>query len=116
MKQPANTPRKLYHLGIYGPDNRLIHSSSNNSLRESVRLAGLYVADMDNYLKVYRGLNRVPGAYASAFLLLPTTAPKKGSKQAKKQVPALVLLLGVDAVGADFAFSAAMGRQNGLTS
>ncbi|RZK43105.1 MAG: hypothetical protein EOO61_05105 [Hymenobacter sp.] len=105
MKQPRHTPRKLYHLAIYGSDNRLIHSFSSKSLRESVRLAGLYVDEMDNYQRLVRELVRVPGAYASAFRLLPRT------ELPENQTTCVVQLLGVDVVGADFMFPQTMGEQ-----
>ena len=101
-------PRKLYHLAVYQIDNQLIYSASKVSLRESIRLAGLYVADMDNYSKVYRELARVPGAYAAGFRLLPPSPPPQG-RPAQKQPPCFVILNSVDLVGPDFTFPPTLG-------
>ncbi len=105
MNQPKHTPRKLYHLGIYSAlGGNLIYSFPSNSLREAVRLAGLYVAEMDSYQRLIRELTRCPGAYASSFRLL----------QDKK--PCMVLMLGQDSVGVDYAFPKILGGFPGSTS
>lgn len=95
-------PRTLYHLAIYRLDTGLVFSASNKSLREAVRLAGLHVADMDNYHRLVRELNRVPGLYAASFQLLPST---EGPEPAH-QVPCVVILNSATVVGADFKFPA----------
>jgi hypothetical protein len=95
----------LYHLGIYSAaKGGLIQSFASNSLRETVRLAGVYVAEMDGYQKVIRELARCPGAYASSFRLLD-----------KKQ-SCMVLILGLDEVGSDFTFPKILGAPAGSPS
>jgi hypothetical protein len=97
-------PRTLYHLAIYRIDNVLVYSATNKSLRESVRLAGLHVAEMDNYQRVVRELARVPGAYSAGFRLRsPETSP------AKEQQPCFVVLNSADLVGSDFTFPPVLG-------
>jgi hypothetical protein len=112
VKQPAPKNHKLYHLAIYGVDMVLIASYSSNSLRESVRLAGLHAADMDNYSRVYREITRQPAAYAGSFRLLPTP-PKKGVRQPEKPPGCLVLMLSVVSTGPDFPFPPVLGRKSG---
>ncbi len=107
MKQPAHKTNKLYHLAIYGVDMVLIVSYSSKSLRESVRLARLYAADMDNYSRVYREITRQPAAYAGGFQLLPS-ATEKGVQQPEKPLGCLVLIIGVASVGPDYTFPAIM--------
>jgi hypothetical protein len=97
-------PRTLYHLAIYRLDNALVYSASNKSLREAVRLAGLHVAEMDNYQRVVRELNRVPGMYAASFRL----QPPEGSP-AKEQSPCFVILNSATLVGSDFTFPPVFG-------
>jgi hypothetical protein len=111
VKQPVHKTNKFYHLAIYGVDMVLIDSYSSKSLRESVRLAGLYAADMDNYSRVYREITRQPAAYACSFQLLPT-ATKKGVQQPKKPLGCLVLLLSVASTGLDFTFPPILGGKS----
>lgn len=105
-------PRTLYHLAIYRLDTGLVFSASNKSLREAVRLAGLHVVDMDNYHRLVRELNRVPGLYAASFRLLPSTE----GQEAQDQVPCVVIFNSATAVGADFKFPPALGGFPGLSS
>jgi hypothetical protein len=58
---------KGYFLEVTTLDNRLVCAFSDNSLRETVRLASLYVANMDNYAKVYRELRAMEGAFVGIF-------------------------------------------------
>jgi hypothetical protein len=97
-------PRTLYHLAIYRIDNVLAYSASNKSLRESVRLAGLHAADMDNYQRVVRELIRVPGAYSASFLLRPSEGGP-----AEQQQPCFVMLNSAKLVGSDFTFPPVLG-------
>ena len=48
-------------------DGRLVFAASDNSLRESIRLAGLIVKDMDNYAKVRRDIREMDGAFAGIY-------------------------------------------------
>jgi hypothetical protein len=112
VKQPVHKTNKLYHLAIYGVNMVLIDSYSSKSLRESVRLAGLYAADMDNYSRVYREITRQPAAYAGGFQLLPTP-PKKGVQQLEKPLGCLVLILSVASTGPDFTFPSILGGKSG---
>jgi hypothetical protein len=105
-------PRTLYHLAIYRPDKGLVFSASNKSLRESVRLAGLHVVDMDNYHRVVRELNRVPGLYAACFQLLPSTE----GQEPQHQVPCFIILNSATLVGADFKFPPVLGGSPSLSS
>ncbi len=109
MKQHKYGPRKYYHLAIYGADNRLIYSFSKNSLRESLRLARLYVDDMDSYQRLTRELIRVPGAYASAFRLLPPP----GAAEGEVQPPCLVFLRVTGQESADNVFPPILGGEPG---
>jgi hypothetical protein len=97
-------PRTLYHLAVYRIDNVLIFSASNKSLRESVRLAGLQVVEMDNYQRVVRELIRVPGVYSAGFRLRPSEA-----SPAEEQQPCFVVLNSADLVGSDFTFPPVLG-------
>jgi hypothetical protein len=92
-------PRTLYHLAIYRIDTNLVYSASNKSLRESVRLAGLHVSEMDNYQRVVRELIRIPGAYAATFRLSP----------AEEQQTCFVLLYSAKLMGSDFIFPPLLG-------
>jgi hypothetical protein len=105
VKQPVHKPRKLYHLGIYGVDMKLIFSSLSNSLRESVRLAGLHVADMDHYQRVYRELLRQPAVFTSAYQRLPPS----GVSSTEKQPGCIVLLMSEVSTGTDFVFPPILG-------
>ncbi len=96
--------RTLYHLAIYRIDNVLVYSASNKSLLESVRLAGLYVADMDNYQRLIRELIRVPGAYSASFRLRPS----EGSSTEQQQL-CFVMLNSAKLVGSDFTFPPVLG-------
>ena len=102
-------PRTLYHLAVYRLDTGLVFSASNKSLRESVRLAGLHVVDMDHYHRVVRELNRVPGLYAASFRLRPSTE----GQESQHLVPCVVILNSATAVGFDFQFPAVLA---GLSS
>jgi hypothetical protein len=110
VKQPKHIPRKLYHLAIYGADNRLIHSFLSKSLRESLRLARLYVDEMDSYQRLIRQLARVPGVYASAFKLLPS------KESPENQITCVVMLFGADTVESPFTFSQIMGERTSSPS
>jgi hypothetical protein len=109
VKQPKHATRKLYHLAIYGADNYLIHSFSRNSLRESLRLARLYVDKMDSYQRLTRELIRVPGAYASTFHLLPPS----GASEGEIQPTCLVLLRVAGQESADDVFPPILGGKPG---
>ena len=109
MKQPKHAPRKYYNLAIYGADNNLIHSFSRNSLRESLRLARLYVYEMDDYQRVIRELIRVPGVYASTFRLLPPA----GTAEGEIQPPCLVFLRVAGQESADAVFPPILGGKPG---
>lgn len=100
-------PRTLYHLAIYRVDSNLYFSASNKSLRESVRLAGLHVVEMDGYQRVVNELKRVPGAYAAGFRL---QSPEG------KQQPAFVILYSTDLVGSDFTFPPTLGGRPSSSS
>jgi hypothetical protein len=58
---------KGFFLEITTLNNRLVYASADKSLRETVRLASLYVAEMNNYSKVYRELRAMEGAFVGIF-------------------------------------------------
>jgi hypothetical protein len=56
-----------YFLTITTLNDKLVFASSDKSLRESIRLAGLIVKDMDNYAKVRRNIRAMDGAFAAIY-------------------------------------------------
>ncbi len=56
-----------YFLEITALNNKLVFAASDKSLRESIRLAGLIVKDMDNYAKVRRNIREKDGAFAAIY-------------------------------------------------
>lgn len=67
---------KGYFLEVTTLTNRLVYASAGKSLRETVRLASLHVAGMDNYPKVYRELRAMEGAFVGIFFRIDDPASK----------------------------------------
>lgn len=73
---PIAMREKGFFLEITTLTNRLVYASAGKSLRETVRLASLHVAGMDNYAKVYRELRAMEGAFVGIFFRIDGPASK----------------------------------------
>jgi hypothetical protein len=67
MKKGEKLLEKVHLLQIKDIHNKTVGGGLCRSLRQAVLLASQYVAEMDNYPKVYREYTLMKGAYAGVF-------------------------------------------------